>query len=887
MSRSLPSRLIAALVLVLTLAAGSSMASESTSEQVAMAARIATLKRIQQQILMREALEATHERGQDAAGTRESALNRSRRLVEEGAAPVRGITQRPAPAETAELLPAWGRGRSAGPLTANSALSYATNVEVNDPNLDTPSRADGQSEPSIAAWGNYVIAGWNDGRGNIGDIGTPPPTLVNSLNYAYSTDGGATFITAPSTGPTALPIQLLGGVWTSDPVIAVNEKTGDFYFCGLFDPPNGSGADEHGVAVARANFNAATNAITWTRPVVIKSLLQVDGFIDKPWIAVDSLSGNVYVTYTRFTPTQDSIVVSRSTNRGATWGPQITLSSPASAGLVQGSRPGVGPAGEIYVTWKEIALSGTGQDFIRVRRSNDFGVSWLPEQTAAAFFDNFGTGAPGFNREQGIALPSIAVDRSSGANRGRVYVAWNESVNFYDSIPDTNAAPVLNEAEPNDSVFNAQPFTPGTAIRGRFNTLSDFDYYKFSATQGTSYIFWANELPTRYTMRIFGTDGVTRLAFSGDRNNSPPNPGFIVWTCPRSGSYFMRMAIFGSTLGDYRIDTGIDAPGGTNQRARDQRDVFVASSPNGNTWSTPAMLSAPEPGLFDNWLPEVAVTAAGDAYALWYDFSDSPIASSGGQSQAYMSRSADGGATWASLGPVSDRFVNWSAVNSNIIPNQGDYTALFANADRVFPCWTDGRVGTPDIWAAVLPVGAVRVEIEATIADTNRVTLTWRASGPYPASAQVVRVLGVGDYTDVIGTVVFDVNGRATFQDPNVLTSAQYRYALQLLIGASQKIMGERTVITPGRERPPFTFLGATPNPANKDLHVRFSLPDNIKADLRLFDITGRPLRWQEYQGAGPYEVDFGTGLDLKPGLYFLKLSHAGVDKILRISLVP
>ena len=75
-------------------------------------------------------------------------------------------------------------------------------------------------------------------------------------------------------------------------------------------------------------------------------------------------------------------------------------------------------------------------------------------------------------------------------------------------------------------------------------------------------------------------------------------------------------------------------------------------------------------------------------------------------------------------------------------------------------------------------------------------------------------------------------------------------------------------------------FFGASPNPAGKLLHVRFSLPDDAKVDLRLYDITGRPLRWQEYQGPGPYEVDFGAGLDLKPGLYFLKLTRAGVDNI-------
>ncbi len=883
MSRSLHYRLVTASTIalaVLFVMAATARAAQPTPAEAARAARIASIKRIQQQLLMREALEAANERSHKDGDECDREYRLSRGLVEDGSAMRRGISQRPSPSEAAEPLTSLRHGRAAGPLTANSTLSYATNIKVNDPNLDIPSRAEAQSEPSIAAWGNYVIAGWNDGRGST-DV--PGATLPNALNYGYSTDGGRTFITASPLGADRLPIQNLGGVWTSDPVIAVNENTGDFYFCALFDPPNGSGNDEHGVAVARATFSGST--ITWTKPVVIKSLLATDGFIDKPWIAVDSSSGNLYVSYTRFTLTQDSIVVCRSTDKGLHWGPQTTLSSPAAAGLVQGSRPVVAADGTIYAVWKEIALTGTGQDFLRVRRSQNQGVTWQAEQTAAAFFDNFGTGAPGFNREQGISLPSIAVDRSTGPNRGRVYVAWNECVNFYDSIPDTSAAPVLNEVEPNDSLFNAQPFTPGTAIRGAFNTLTDFDYYRFSAAQGTTYIFWANELPTRYTMRIFGTDGVTRLSFSGDRTNA--NPGFIVWTCPRSGTYFMRMAIIGSTLGDYRVDTAIDTPGGTNQRARDQRDAFVASSADGTTWSTPVMLSAPEPGLYDNWLPEVAVTGQGAVYALWYDFSDAPLASDGGQSQAYMARSDDGGATWASLGPVSDRFVNWSGVNSNIIPNQGDYAALFANATQVIPCWTDGRVGTPDIWAAPFAVGAVQVQIKSAVADTNSVTLKWHATGPHPIAAQVIRATGGAEYSSVVGSVVFDANHDATFQDNNVLTAAQYRYALQMTIGGATVIMGERTLVTQGHERPEFVFLGASPNPAGKLLHVRFSLPDAVKVDLRLYDITGRPLRWQEYQGPGPYEVDFGAGLDLKPGLYFLKLSRAGTDKIIRVSLVP
>ena len=138
--------------------------------------------------------------------------------------------------------------------------------------------------------------------------------------------------------------------------------------------------------------------------------------IDKPWIAVDPGTGNVYVSYTHFTVnTQtfsvvDSIVFQRSLDRGATWERDlITLSSDATAGLVQGSRPAVGPDGEVYVAWKEIGK--TDADYMRIRKSTNHGASFGPEATVASFYDNFGTGAPGYNRLRGITFPSIAIGK--------------------------------------------------------------------------------------------------------------------------------------------------------------------------------------------------------------------------------------------------------------------------------------------------------------------------------------------------------------------------------------------------------------------------------------------------------------------------------------------
>ena len=96
-----------------------------------------------------------------------------------------------------------------------------------------------QNEPSIAAWGNDVIAAWNDWPN--------ANYAAGSLQgYAYSTDGGVTFTDG------GVPEAPEGTFWLSDPVVTVNEKTGEFYYCALFDDPNPRrGQITNGIAVMR------------------------------------------------------------------------------------------------------------------------------------------------------------------------------------------------------------------------------------------------------------------------------------------------------------------------------------------------------------------------------------------------------------------------------------------------------------------------------------------------------------------------------------------------------------------------------------------------------------------------------------------------------------
>ena len=772
------------------------------------------------------------------------------------------------------------RPAETSPLAALGTQAIPTNVRLNNPAGDGTSAA--QSEVSVAAIGNNIVAAWNDGQGFItgGDI----------QGYGWSNDGGATFTDGGSPPhPGAYPAFR----WTSDPVMAVNEKTGDFWYCGLAN----TDASNNAVAVARGRFTAGVFA--FDSVFIVRRVPNASMFLDKQWVACDSATSNVYVTNTTF-GVLDTIDFYRSVDAGRTWSAPLTLSSNADAGNVQGSRVTVAPNGDVEAVWYS-AQATTDEDGIRFRSSTNQGASFFTEVTPTTFYQQFGTGAPGFNRNRGVNFPAIAVDHSTGPHRGRKYIAWQETYHFLATALPPVGATTVNEVEPNGVGGSATPFTPGQTLSGTLATTSntrDLDYWAVTLAAGQSVIFLTTPTPSTraWTMRLYAPDANQMLCFGGNSDSTATfSPSaYYTFTAPVSGTYYLRMAGSSWQTVTYSVYTAFGVHG--VERGRDQRDGFVTWSDNGVAWSTPARLNDDAVG-YDLFLPEVAVGADGCAYATWFDHRDDTY---GSRANVYMTRSTDGGASWVANQLITSAQSNFTVCPTNIAPNMGDYCNLTSSGTAIVPVWGDGRGATSvDAWSTTVPVtsGITTCAADTTMAAPGTatrgwslannnplfggnygVTLTSQRAWPMPPAAAVAigaasSVLYGGDVT-VPDTAASGTNRIClTLTTPGGVVAAQCCYTLTVQGQLLSVGNGPAGALALARSRP---------NPASGSAAIGFTLPRAGHARLTVYDLAGARVRTllDGQRPAGETAIAWDgrddRGSIVRAGAYFYRLEFGG-----------
>ena len=171
---------------------------------------------------------------------------------------------------------------------------------------------------------------------------------------------------------------------------------------------------------------------TWSSS--IRGTGPTSGF-DKEMIAVDNLANSPYANYfycgwTEFIGGNGSlqnaaVKLNRSTDGGQTFSSPTTLrQSGNSTGGGQGACLATGPQGEVYVCWADYSTGSVPANGIGFAKSTNGGTSFT-SGVAFAYQGIRQSGAdPRFNNTRVNDFPSIAVDKSYGAYRGRIYIVY-------------------------------------------------------------------------------------------------------------------------------------------------------------------------------------------------------------------------------------------------------------------------------------------------------------------------------------------------------------------------------------------------------------------------------------------------------------------------------
>lgn len=213
-----------------------------------------------------------------------------------------------------------------------------------------------------------------------------------------SFDGGATWAEEQPPG-------IEGYSLTSDPVTAF-DNAGNGYFTLLTRAPVG------------LDMLKKPRGGAWGPPVVVDRTTTTDKqwiIADQDWLEQSPHAGNVYMSWTDVGSGQ--IVFARSTNGNMSWSaPPVKLAE----GDLQGSIPGVGPSGTVYVIYGRDIFGG-GDGAIDWVKSTDGGLTFTPPATAANL-RGVPFQLPNSTFRTPASLPAFAVSPTDEY----LYVAWSD-----------------------------------------------------------------------------------------------------------------------------------------------------------------------------------------------------------------------------------------------------------------------------------------------------------------------------------------------------------------------------------------------------------------------------------------------------------------------------
>jgi len=323
----------------------------------------------------------------------------------------------------AAVLLAAGIGLLSLPRQATREVAAPAVVKypVPPPNCPVADLPDQTTEPSIAVSrkdNNTIVVGAND-------LNTP--TGIVWCGHYVTHDGGKTWKKGLIGGYPQGPRNALTGFRDTCDSNIVSDAKGNFYYVGVaynrVPPPSIPSGFRTMVGPSAIFFAKSTdNGDTFGFVTIARgTLLTHSQFNDKPVVAVDDQSGDLYIAWSSFhigaVVGGCQLMVIRSTDGGSTWSSPVTVDGSLTSGDNWGVSIVVDPNGTVHLGWPEYSMSA-----IRYARSTDRGATFsAPVEIAAIVYQPSPLPPTHFRTPM---QTQMGIDLGATGTRGSLYLAW-------------------------------------------------------------------------------------------------------------------------------------------------------------------------------------------------------------------------------------------------------------------------------------------------------------------------------------------------------------------------------------------------------------------------------------------------------------------------------